>query len=196
MQPVICNGVAIYRGAIKHPQSIIDVVESVLGNELNTKFSWKKASVVNPNGTTSISTIRTNSDFALPTLGNDIFCSATRYVNNFFHESFTKCLIDFLFRFNIEVDIDKSKYYSILKYGISEHYIHHLDDGEKTPRKVSAVGYLNNDFIGGNLDFDKIKFNYPPSAGDIVIFPSVAPYSHSSMPVIEGTKYSVVNWWS
>jgi hypothetical protein len=60
---------------------------------------------------------------------------------------------------------------------------------------VSAVGYLNNDYIGGELNFDKLDFTYKPSSGDVVVFLSDEPYSHASLPVKSGIKYSVVNWW-
>ena len=63
------------------------------------------------------------------------------------------------------------------------------------PRRVSAVGFLNDDYRGGQLSFDLMNFIYEPVAGDIVIFPSNFPYMHGSRPVIEGIKYSVVSWW-
>lgn len=196
MRRMICNGVAIYSGAIKNPKDVIDIVESVLANELNTNFAWEKSTVVHSDGLISTSDVRTNSILSLAVAGSDIHSSALKYVNNLLHESFTECLCDFLVKFNINVNPRTSTNYSILKYSKTEKYIHHLDHGENTPRKVSAVGYLNDDFLGGELDFDKLGFNYSPVAGDIVVFPSVKPYSHASMPIQDGVKYSVVNWWS
>ena len=196
MRPIICGGIAIYRNSIEHPQEIIHVIESVVGNELNDIFSWVEASVIDQDGTTSVSDVRTNSTLGLAVSGRDVFSSAVKHINSLLHESFAACFNDFVLRFDIESDVETSKNYSILKYKKTEQYIYHLDDSPAIPRKVSAVGYLNDDFSGGELDFDKLPFKYFPVAGDIVVFPSIEPYSHASLPINDGVKYSVVNWWS
>jgi predicted 2-oxoglutarate/Fe(II)-dependent dioxygenase YbiX len=54
------------------------------------------------------------------------------------------------------------------------------------------VGYLNDDYEGGGLRFDKIDLEVKPRAGDLYIFPSSYLFSHSALPVKSGTKYSVV----
>lgn len=196
MRPIICSGIAIYRNSIKQPLEIIDVIESVVSNELNDTFSWVKASVIDQDGTESVSDVRTNSTIGLAVSGRDVFSSAVKHINSLLHESFIPCFNDFVLKFNIDSNAETSKNYSILKYENNEQYIYHLDDSSAIPRKVSAVGYLNDDFSGGELDFDKLPFRYFPVAGDIVIFPSIEPYSHASLPISDGVKYSVVNWWS
>jgi hypothetical protein len=70
-----------------------------------------------------------------------------------------------------------------------------LDDGEKTRRYASAVAYLNDNYEGGELYFQDLNFTYQPVAGDVVIFPSGAPFRHEAKPVISGIKYSIANWW-
>ena len=196
MYPIICNGIAIYRNAIRKPNELIGVVESVISNDLNNSICWEKSSVVHSDGTTGVSEVRTNSILHLQTMEKDIFSVALNHVNKILHESFSSCLSNFSRKFKVNVNSRTSSNYSILKYENGEKYIHHLDDGPQTPRKVSAVGYLNDDFSGGELDFDKLDFRYSPVAGDIVVFPSMAPYSHASLPIASGIKYSVVNWWS
>lgn len=195
MRPIICDGIAIYRNVIDYPQQIIDVIESVTGNEFNNKFHWTKSTVVHPDGNIGISDVRTNSILYLNTFEKDIFSTALSHINSVIHKSFVSCLDDYLIRFENSINIQASTNYSILKYEHNQKYVHHLDDGVLTPRKISGVGYLNDNFTGGELDFDKLEFKYYPMSGDIVLFPSVAPYSHASLPVIDGTKYSVVNWW-
>ena len=83
----------------------------------------------------------------------------------------------------------------ILTYSKGQQYVHHLDRSKQTPRTFSAIGYLNDGYIGGELNFDKIDFNYMPKAGDIVVFNSDEPYTHASLPISEGVKYAVGNWW-
>jgi predicted 2-oxoglutarate/Fe(II)-dependent dioxygenase YbiX len=54
------------------------------------------------------------------------------------------------------------------------------------------VGYLNDDYEGGELFFDKLNLKIKPQAGDLYLFPSSYIYSHAAMPVTDGTKYSIV----
>ena len=54
------------------------------------------------------------------------------------------------------------------------------------------MGYLNDDYEGGELHFDKLGLTIKPKAGDLYLFPSSYVYSHAAMPVTSGTKYSVV----
>ena len=57
---------------------------------------------------------------------------------------------------------------------------------------LSSVGYLNDNYEGGELFFDKLNLKIKPKAGDLYLFPSAYIYSHAAMPVISGTKYSIV----
>ena len=98
-------------------------------------------------------------------------------------------------RFNAPISSSSSAYI-LLKYEVGQEFKLHYDDSFATPRRISAVGFLNDDYRGGQLSFDLMNFTYEPVAGDIVVFPSNFPYMHAARPVIEGTKYSVVNWWN
>ena len=60
---------------------------------------------------------------------------------------------------------------------------------------MSAVLYLNDDCVGGELDFPEMDVTIKPKAGSIVIFPSVAPYYHQSLIVESGTKYMSPAFW-
>lgn len=54
---------------------------------------------------------------------------------------------------------------------------------------MSGVVYLNDDMIGGEINFPNQNVLIKPKAGSIVIFPSVQPFLHESKEVIEGWKY-------
>jgi predicted 2-oxoglutarate/Fe(II)-dependent dioxygenase YbiX len=60
---------------------------------------------------------------------------------------------------------------------------------------MSAVLYLNDDMEGGELHFTEFDIKIKPSAGSIVIFPSVEPYYHRSTPVVSGVKYMSPAFW-
>lgn len=60
---------------------------------------------------------------------------------------------------------------------------------------MSAVLYLNDDVEGGELNFTEFGVRIKPEAGSVVIFPSVAPYYHESIPVLAGVKYMAPAFW-
>jgi predicted 2-oxoglutarate/Fe(II)-dependent dioxygenase YbiX len=59
---------------------------------------------------------------------------------------------------------------------------------------MSGVIYLNES-DGGELDFPEQNVRIKPKAGSIVIFPSVAPFYHQSLPIQSGWKYIAPVFW-
>jgi hypothetical protein len=82
--------------------------------------------------------------------------------------------------------------FNFVKYGPGQHFQVHSDHGYSYICVLSSVGYINDDYEGGELFFDKFNLKIKPKAGDLYLFPSSYIYSHSAMPVTEGTKYSIV----
>jgi predicted 2-oxoglutarate/Fe(II)-dependent dioxygenase YbiX len=82
--------------------------------------------------------------------------------------------------------------FNFIKYGKDQHFDVHSDHGYSYICVLSSVGYLNDDYEGGELFFDKLNIKIKPKAGDLYLFPSSYIYSHAAMPVISGKKYSVV----
>ncbi len=94
---------------------------------------------------------------------------------------------------------------SILRYETGEFYQRHVDNllmpsrleesqrGVPT-RDVSVVGYLNDDFEGGETYFDRQLLKVKPQRGAVLVFPSFYAYPHQSLPVLTGTKYAWTTW--
>jgi len=82
--------------------------------------------------------------------------------------------------------------FNFIKYGPGQHFQVHSDHGYSYICVLSSVGYVNDDYEGGELYFDKLGLKIKPQAGDLYLFPSSYIYSHSAMPVTNGVKYSVV----
>ncbi len=85
---------------------------------------------------------------------------------------------------------------SISKYFVGsqmgKHTDTHDDDQGKT---ISVVLYLNDDYTGGEIEFEDQGIIVKPTAGSIVVFPSRKPYYHASKPVLSGEKYIVPGFW-
>jgi Rps23 Pro-64 3,4-dihydroxylase Tpa1-like proline 4-hydroxylase len=82
--------------------------------------------------------------------------------------------------------------FNFIKYGPGQHFDIHSDHGYSYICTLSSVGYINDDYEGGELFFDKLNVKIKPKAGDLYLFPSSYVYSHAAMPVTSGTKYSIV----
>ena len=86
----------------------------------------------------------------------------------------------------------------ILKYEKNYHYKFHVDEISTTSRILSAIIFLNNDYIGGSLvfknTFDEEQFEVNPIPGSIVIWPSNILFPHAVKPVEKGVRFSIVAW--
>jgi prolyl 4-hydroxylase len=94
---------------------------------------------------------------------------------------------------------------SILRYQVGHFYQRHVDNlllasrfqeveqGIPT-RDLSIVGYLNDDFKGGETYFDRQEIKVKPEAGAVLIFPSYFTHPHASLPVQAGQKYAFTSW--
>jgi hypothetical protein len=197
--PHIVSGVAIYKNAIQNPSNIIGTIESLVSSDQGSRNKWSRAAVVSENGLSEVAESRTNMVTYLggyPTSSDENSPSSQlNRINDELHLIFSQCVKHYADQFCFNIQPDSSPNYAILKYSLGEEYVHHADHSDRTPRTVSAVGYLNEGYVGGELDFDKLCFRYEPKAGDIVVFNSDEPYSHASLPISNGIKYSVVNWW-
>lgn len=79
-----------------------------------------------------------------------------------------------------------------VKYGPGQHFQEHHDHGYSYNCVVSLVAFPNDDYEGGELSFSIQGATIKPKAGDLYIFPSNYMYPHRAMPVLSGTKYSMV----
>lgn len=88
------------------------------------------------------------------------------------------------------------RYYEVFNFvkyeGTGKHFAIHADHGPAYATTVSAVAYLNDDYEGGELIFPRFNLTMKPEPGDLVVFPSTFIYEHSSEPIVNGTKYSIV----
>lgn len=84
--------------------------------------------------------------------------------------------------------------YQILKYGVGQKFINHIDDHTDFHRRVSTLYYINDDYSGGEINFPRFNLSFKPKANQMIIFPSTYVYNHSVSLVTEGERYAVVSW--
>ena len=86
----------------------------------------------------------------------------------------------------------------LLKYTSGGKYTTHTDSNSITHRHVSVIINLNEDYEGGELLFTDQNNNDVKKIhlkkGSIVFFPSNFLYPHGILPILKGTRYSIVAW--
>lgn len=61
-------------------------------------------------------------------------------------------------------------------------------------RDVAIIGYLNDDFEGGENLFDRQNIKVKPKAGGAIVFPACYTHPHQALPVVRGCKYVFTSW--
>jgi len=86
----------------------------------------------------------------------------------------------------------------LLKYSPGGKYEIHTDHYSNSPRHLSIIINLNDDYEGGDLVFTDQQENeikrFKLNKGSIVFFPSNFMYPHSIRPITKGIRYSIVAW--
>jgi len=103
----------------------------------------------------------------------------------------SSCVSDYTKRQNIH-PMKYMEAINFVRYGVGEHFAPHNDHGHTYVSTVSTVTYLNDNYEGGEIQFSKLGITLKPEAGDVLIFPSTFIYTHASLPVTSGVKYSAV----
>jgi hypothetical protein len=186
-------GLNVYHNtfSLEDSKRYIDTLESNLSN--GGKYKWSEAQVTN--STTPIKKARDAVDFKYKqeNLGprNDDNAELID-LHQEIYEKLKLCIDDYAQYWGINVVYYEA--FNFVKYeGAGTHFNIHADHGPAYNCTVSAVIYINDDYIGGDLKFPRLdNIVYKPKVGDIAVFPSNYIYEHASLPMESGTKYCVV----
>jgi hypothetical protein len=89
--------------------------------------------------------------------------------------------------------------FELLRYEEGEFFGEHVDAVRDHPelghRRLSAVGFCNSDYEGGELVFPRQNITIKGEAGDFLLFPSGITHPHEVRPVTSGVRYSIVTWY-
>ena len=161
-------GLRIYKNAVKTSKPIIETIDESISDSQNSSLIWSKALV--------------GHNQAMPNYRNCWDCKLQpQFVESLGEEyndfktiyselvlSIALCVEDYSKKYNL--DLRYMEAVNFVKYDVGEHFDVHADHGFSYTCTVSSVA----------------------KAGDIVICPSTFIYSHASLPVKSGVKYSAV----
>lgn len=195
----LAPGIFIYQNVIDGHEEIIESIELSISNNV---IAWHGSGVKSEYGNSVNKEIRDTDAFGVPYLGkikkdpnesNDMqfFLDS---MSNIFYTGFHK--IEEHYKENFGISTTWHDTYGVLKYGVGQKFINHIDDHTDFLRRVSTVYYINDTYLGGEINFPRFNISYKPSANEMIVFPSTYVYNHSVSEVTEGTRYCVVSWLS
>jgi prolyl 4-hydroxylase len=63
-------------------------------------------------------------------------------------------------------------------------------------RDVTAICYLNDEFEGGEIFFERAQLTTKPRRGLLLAFPSDSDHVHEVFPVRSGIRYTMAIWFT
>ena len=184
---ILAPGIILYKTDPKKVGDLLHKVQTTITN-------WNVALAVNTSShANEIISARQCYDYAL---ASDIMTSNHEGLKTLFRETdewISPFVSDFVQHYSVE-EVQGGPYV-YLKYETTNKFDFHVDDGKKYPRTVSVSAYLNEDYDGGEIEFNHFGVKHKPSTGDVVVFGSSFPYMHRVTPTTSGTRYAIVNWY-
>jgi hypothetical protein len=95
--------------------------------------------------------------------------------------------------YNLQLNYEEAT--NFVRYREGQHFATHPDSGFSYTCCVSAIGYLNDDYAGGEYVMPYKQLEFRPQRGDVLIHPSDFIYAHASRPVLSGAKYAAVTMY-
>jgi predicted 2-oxoglutarate/Fe(II)-dependent dioxygenase YbiX len=109
-------------------------------------------------------------------------------------ESASTALSEYRKRFpSLGADIDTG--YGLLRYKEGQFYVEHTDSFKTQQRALTCSFLLNDDYEGGEFAFFNREIVIRGSKGSAILFPSNFMFPHEILPVVSGTRYSIITWY-
>jgi Rps23 Pro-64 3,4-dihydroxylase Tpa1-like proline 4-hydroxylase len=196
LTPKILGGcIAVFHNAMPNCEILIDNIEQEVKTE-NTSLYWEKAESYGEQTQTDfnkeITTYRNNYLINLSKAALRDSPSAIE-LHNAYAQSIISCSVNYIKHFEITEQLYHEQY-QLLKYAQGQKYSSHYDGSPSNGRMLSVICYLNDGYEGGGLFFKNQNITIKPQKGDVVLFPSNYAFVHESLPIVSGTKYSLVTW--
>jgi len=109
-----------------------------------------------------------------------------------FHANMKPCLDQYMAHYYAK--IEKFEGPQLLRYGKEQKFHDHIDDHPFFTRRISLTYYLNDEYEGGDVEFDRHGLRFKAKKNDLLIFPSNFIYNHQVHPVTDGLRYVIVQW--
>jgi len=184
--------------------SYIKVYENFLPKKVNEKYTKYVCSLKE----FEQGAISGEEDFVNKTIRNVLIfnCTNLEQEKSFTNIHWTNLLMglltnkikEYFLNFNESCNHFKVNTLQILKYNVGGHYKVHSDMGSRTPRSLSFIYLVNDNYEGGDLIFfspvSNKQIKIKNKKNTLIVWPSNFLYPHGVTPVTKGVRYSVVAW--
>lgn len=184
---VVGGCIEIYENLWPDPYKTIENVEAECCDPYSS-MSWSKAETV---GQGIYQNARTNMNLGI-TYSAECGNILAQSIHNQFYTMLLATTSGYCSRYSVKQL--KHEWYNLLRYEDNQRYNGHNDGDTSSGRAVSAICYLNDDYEGGEIEFEFFKLKIKPESGMLILFPSNFPYKHIAHPVTKGVKYAMVTW--
>jgi hypothetical protein len=186
------DGILLYKNVWQNVDSFVDRLEAALHGSSHDRFIWEQATV---------------GDSEIMKDYRDCFVVKVRQADIPMPPDFTnlgllysevvsgvrECIKHYSGIYNIQLQYEEAT--NFIKYGEGQHFAVHPDSGFSYSCAVSAIGYINDGYVGGEYMMPYKNLKFRPEKGDVIVHPSDFIYSHASLPVKQGIKYSAVTMY-
>lgn len=184
MYKILAPGIVLFENVFN--KDYINFIEINLSDFFELKINNRNGSIVRKSYAIQLSDYPDNDDARLI---YDEFQRAIKETTETYKSLYN---INTMIPDSSQQDLSGMAVVTLLKYEIDNSIIFHSDtlNGEDF-RIGAALAYLNDDYGGGELEFEHFNIKIKPPKNSLIIFPSNWPYSHRSNPIISGNKYAL-----
>jgi hypothetical protein len=192
-------GIVVYNNVMDDPKQFIKDLEGLI--EIG-QLKWFEGSTSDdaayPGESRIVDKVRDVHAISLPSLDrnpelkDDV--SAHVLLSSYLDDVLLPCIKDYQTDYRA-LAWNSNEGWQLLKYGVGQHFVNHVDDSKMFNRTVSMSFYLNDDYEGGEIEFPRFGLQIKPEPNQMIMFPSNYVYNHVVNPVTSGTRYAIVAWF-
>lgn len=182
----LAPGIAVFDNVFMDAIKYVNLIEA-------NCLKWNPAKVVVKLNDSKSQTKHESRDTDVIMLGKDLASSSIEsQLAKEFHNN-TKTLINQYAEF-YGARFESFESPQLLRYGPEQMFRKHVDDSPLSTRRISLTFYINEDYEGGEVIFDKFNLRFQAKPNQLLVFPSNFMYSHEVKPVKSGLRYVIVQW--
>ena len=194
-------GLVYYKNIIPEPQILIDKIENLGQRFLANEHGIESSTIVRDWNPWSYGDMIFNYQKFFPEAKDvpdtDYYAKEMKEIADILYGSLEKAFRHYsniIYPFAAKNIKSREHSIHLLKYGVGGHLPAHQDQGISS-RVLSSVMYLNDNYVGGEIEFKNSGVKIRPEAGSIIFFPSNFLYVHEVYPITEGYRYSMPHWY-
>jgi len=186
-------GIVLYKNVWPSDSQFVERIEEAVKDSANERYRWLPATVGDYE---VMKNYRDCWDLKIGQRDLDSLPDQFADLANVYQEvigGVRECVRHYSSLYNLTLEYEEVT--NFVKYEEGQFFGVHPDSGFAYFCTVSAIGYINDDYEGGEymMPFQDVVFK--PEKGDVILHPSNFIYAHSSRPVTRGVKYSAVTMY-